>query len=150
MSKSNRKKIKEIKKAIRKNKLSKETNLFLSNVALIFDTNLVFSELFELERELIKNRSARDWSIFYSKCGLTFTKPFDACDWASFGVFAYYLWNQKLFLKKKTRELSIYTYDNFNELNEIKSKNYNSWMNSMLATKNKDFNIYVRRVLDLI
>ena len=62
----------------------------------------------------------------------------------------YYNWGKWIFNKNEKKNKSFYTYDNFNKLNDIKSKYYNDWMNSIISTKDLEFNTYIRKVLKSI
>lgn len=153
----NKKEIKQIKKIFKNENLLKEAKknfvnnrmfLILTKVSLIFQTSSSTKELFNHEKEILSNIDQIEvWSNEFKECSSFFKSPFDNCDWESFGKFIFYVWNQWKFHKKMN---SIYTYENFNDINDLKSKEYNKWMNSLFETRNHNFNIYVRKILKLI
>lgn len=131
--------------------LVKQKMFVLSNVAQIFNPNIDFEILTKLEINIVNNIDSEDnWGKCFEISGKQFLKPFDKCDWNSFGKFMFYEWNKSKYFSKKSRQKSIYNDENFNEINNLKTHNYNNWMNSMLSTKDKNFNVYVRKVLKLL
>lgn len=154
-----RKKIKKIKNELKKTNFWKQYKKFFSSkkcffiltkTSLIFNTNISDENLTNLERELALNiRDINQWKKNFKEASKYFVSPFNKCDWESFGMFMYYVWNHWQYWNKKEKN-KIYNLDNFNELNDEKSKWYGNWINSMIATKNLDFNIYIRKVLKII
>ncbi len=153
-------KIKKIKKQIKVSNNWKEYKvsfkvkkmfLFLSKVTLIFDNDFSIDVLAQLENKLSTNiDDFKMWGEIFNESLTNINNEFKNCDWKSFGVFAFYVWNQWKYHNKKTRNKSIYDLNNFNELNNVKTLTYNNWMNSVIQIKRKDFNEYVRKVLKLI
>ncbi|MBD5423401.1 MAG: hypothetical protein HDR43_02810 [Mycoplasma sp.] len=153
-------KLKTIKKGIKKNKCyssykkalqCRKCFFILTKISIIFDSSISGEELLQLETKLYKNiNNPEIWKEVFKASSIFFKKPFENCDWNSFGIFMYYNWGKWIFNKNEKKNKSFYTYDNFNKLNDIKSKYYNDWMNSIISTKDLEFNTYIRKVLKSI
>ena len=141
------KQMKAYKNAIK----SKNCFFMITKISNIFESTIPFDELYLLELNLIeKIDDQTNWEKIFYNSSIFFKFPFNQCDWKSFGLFMYYNWGIATFKKNEKKNTSFYNYNNFNELNEIKSKYYNNWINSVLEIKDLDFNIYVRKVLYLL
>ncbi len=141
------KQMKAYKNAIK----SKNCFFMITKISNIFESTIPFDELYLLELNLIeKIDDQKNWEKIFYNSSIFFKFPFNQCDWKSFGLFMYYNWGIATFKKNEKKNTSFYNYNNFNELNEIKSKYYNNWINSVLEIKDLDFNIYVRKVLYLL
>lgn len=150
----------KIKSMLRENKqlklykkALKSSNCFylITKIASIFDTTISDNELYQLEINLIENiNDQKIWAKVFYDSSIFFKFPFNQCDWKSFGLFMYYNWGVATFKKNPAKNTSFYNYENFNDLNAIKSNYYNNWINSILNTKDLEFNIYIRKVLNLL
>ncbi len=150
-------KIKSIFKKNKQLKLYKKTlkssNCFylLTKIANIFGSTISDWDLYQLEINLMENINDKNmWEKVFYDSSIFFKFPFNQCDWKSFGLFMYYNWGVATFKKNSKKNTSFYNYDNFNDLNTIKSQYYNNWINSILKTKDLEFNIYIRKVLNLL
>ena len=150
----------KIKSMLRENKqlklykkALKSSNFFylITKIASIFDATISDNELYQLEINLIENiNDQKTWAKVFYDSSIFFKFPFNKCDWKSFGLFMYYNWGVATFKKNPAKNTSFYNYENFNDLNAIKSNYYNNWINSILNTKDLEFNIYIRKVLNLL
>ncbi len=150
-------KIKSIFKKNKQLKLYKKTLkssscfYLLTKIANIFDSTISDWDLYQLEINLMENINDKNmWEKVFYDSSIFFKFPFNQCDWKSFGLFMYYNWGVATFKKNFKKNTSFYNYDNFNDLNTIKSQYYNNWINSILKTKDLEFNIYIRKVLNLL
>lgn len=152
--------IKEIKKELKeqnlllsyKNKLKiKKMSFLLTKISIIFNSSIPLKKMYEIEESFIKNKVDQIfWSKQFKKISIYFEKPFDKCNWESFGNFIFFVWNQYIFKNKKHRLESIYNYDNFNDINSFKAHEYTEWVNSMFDSKSIEFNVYIRKVLKIL
>ncbi len=150
-------KIKSIFKKNKQLKLYKKTLkssscfYLLTKIANIFGSTISDWDLYQLEINLMENINDKNmWEKVFYDSSIFFKFPFNQCDWKSFGLFMYYNWGVATFKKNSKKNTSFYNYDNFNDLNTIKSQYYNNWINSILKTKDLEFNIYIRKVLNLL
>lgn len=134
-------------------KALKSSNCFyiLTKVAQVFESTISDNDLYQLEINLAENINDQNtWKKVFYDSSIFFKFPFNQCDWKSFGLFMYYNWGIATFKKNEAKNTSFYNYNNFNDLNQLKSQYYNNWINSVLNTKDADFNIYIRKVLNLL
>lgn len=153
-------KVKKIKKLIKKERIfplykksliNKKVFFILTKISYIFESSINDLDLLKLESNLANDiNNIQNWEEVFEQCSHYFSDPFKRCDWKSFGIFFYYQWGIITFDKNIKKNKSFYNYDNFNQLNEKKTFNYDKWINSMLDTKKSDFNLYIRRVLNLL
>ena len=146
-----------IKKMLKnKNEYKRYKNLFLvkkyffilTKVSLIFESSFSNEQLLEFEINIINDiNNIETWGNQFKECSQSFLEPYNSCDWYSFGKFMFYVWNQQKFHKKKK---SIYNFDNFNEINNLKTHEYNLWIKSLYELNKKEMNIFIRKVLKLL
>lgn len=150
-------KIRKVKKILKKqnkyfeykkNFLNKSSFFFLTKVSIIFNSTISLNELSDLEFNLSQDvNNPKNWEDFFEKASIYFQTPYNQCDWKSFGFFMYFAWSKLTFNKNIKKNKSIYTFNNFNQINAEKMTFYNKWINSMIETNDKNFNLYVRKVL---
>lgn len=131
--------------------LVKKMFFILTKINEIFDSKIAIKELVDSEIAISNNIDDIEvWAKEFEKCGRLFKDPFNDCDWYSFGKFIFYCWNQQKYFKHKFRKKSIYTQENFNQINNEKTAAYNKWISSILNSNDINFNIYIRKVLKLL
>lgn len=131
--------------------LVKKMFFILTKVNEIFDSKIAIKDITDSEIAIGDNIDDIEvWANEFEKCGKFFKEPFNNCDWYSFGKFIFYYWNQQKYFKHKFRKKSIYSQENFNQINNLKTAEYNKWISSMLKSNDINFNIYIRKVLKLL
>ena len=111
-----------------------------------FLDNVIFQEI-----SLIKEvENIQMWQKALENISQYFDQKFKSLNWNDFGQFLFYTYNISEFYNKKSLIKNIYTYENFNELNQAKANHYNRWLKSLYQLEMIDFNQYVIDVLKVV
>ena len=149
------KQLKEIKNKLIKNDLWKEYSqkfthkqmkLISTKIALIFNKNIKVQDFYEIEKELIVVKKNK--FMFLETFNKISYKTNYSCDWKSFSIFLWYIYQTSTYYKDKKKKIDNIFIDNTIKMNQEKRKYFYLFMNS-LDMRDDYFNDKIISILKL-
>lgn len=122
----------------------KDTRFPIVNLSIIYDINFPLDTIYLAEKKIMNSNSMSE----FGKCFSMFQKYIELKnnDLESLGRYFWYVYNVSIFSSKKL--VSIYTWQNYIQLNNEKRELFYKWMHSLMNSTNK-FNVYILRLRKL-